>query len=91
MEQATVPTEKHLTEACLEGYDNPSKITGGHLFSSDNWLAFKAGQHLNKKGMTRPISCKKSRGYRVRVHTPASEILVSFAGKDLSTVIADRL
>lgn len=63
-----------LTQAFLEGWNaSQPDIDNPYLWSSPSWLAFDAGAKFYKLGASKPIRCKASRGYSLRVFTPANE------------------
>lgn len=55
-----------LTDACQDGYDNPSKANP-FIYSSPNSNAFEAGQEWKKTGKPRPTKCASGRGQLVKV------------------------
>lgn len=65
-----------LTEAFLEGWNSQDPmIDNPYMWSSPNWLAFDAGGNFVKQGTSKPIKCKASRGYTLRVFTNDNEWL----------------
>ncbi|RVT96285.1 hypothetical protein EOD42_14335 [Rhodovarius crocodyli] len=82
-----MPTD--LTAECLAGYDAPKGAACPYMFSSSSWLAWMAGRRV--AGMSRPTACRSSRGYSVRIKTAGgSQVLVAFAGPDLTEITMDR-
>lgn len=82
-----MPTD--LTEACRAGQTAGAQAKCPHLFSSDNDLAFRAGQKI--AGMSDVRTCFKSRGYSVRIQTKGgSTMKVLFSGEMLDTLTVDR-
>lgn len=77
-----------LTEQCLAGNAAPTAPCN-YLFSSDYWLAFRAGQKC--VGME-IASCHKTRGHAVRVVTKQGGlVLVSIRDKDVSVELKGRV
>lgn len=71
-----------LTAECKAGYAEPSAASP-HYLSSDSWLAFRAGQTI--AGMSGVASCRKSRGYSVRiVTTGGNRVVVAASGTGLA-------
>lgn len=60
------------------------------LFSSNWWLAERAGEEMRKAGYSRPIAARISRGYSVRIATTDNEFTIKFIGNDLDIVQITR-
>lgn len=75
-----------LTEEARAGFADPTAEPSA-LFSSDCWLAFRAGQAARNAGFSQIASAAKSRGYSVRVTaTDGRTALVAFKGEDLDQI-----
>lgn len=60
----------NLTEAFIEGYNaSQPDIDNPFIYSSPNWLAYKAGAEWGKHGTEQPTKCLASRGYTLRFYT----------------------
>lgn len=82
-----------LTNQCRGGFD---AYVSGHreppyMFSSDSWLAWLAGAELAKTGRTKPHTCRKSRGYSVRIETAVNRYVFKASGADLGARELERL
>lgn len=77
-----------MTTACQDGQNaNPGPVP--FLWSSDLWMAFRAGQQMT--GTSLVVACRKSRGHSVKAETIGGSVFtVRFAGKDLSSITVDR-
>lgn len=81
-----------LTQECIKGYRNADKTdwrdnapANPFLWSSDSWLAFEAGEHMGRNGLTVPARVTKSRGYSVKVRTiGGTDFLYRATGDNLS-------
>lgn len=63
-----------LTIAFMQGYNcQDSDLDNPWIYSSPNWLAFRAGAQFAKYGTSTPTKCRSSRGYSLRVFTRANE------------------
>lgn len=77
-----------LTAMCQAGQNGP-ELANPYLFSSDTWLAFRAGQLI--AGMSTVRRCLKSRGHSVRIETAGgSKIVVKATGKRLEHIAVER-
>jgi len=73
-----------VDQAFQNGFDHLfSDGPNPHIWSSNNWLLFEAGNLFRNGGWSTPIRAKKSRGYTVRVETIANDFLIRFDGDDL--------
>jgi hypothetical protein len=77
-----------MTTACQDG-QNANPGPAPHLWSSDLWMAFRAGQQM--AGTSLVVRCRKSRGHSIRAETiGGNAFIVKFAGKNLSSITVDR-
>jgi len=81
-----------LTDEARGGFD--AWINGTrdppYFHSSDSWLAWHAGAALARTGRTKPHTCKKSRGYSVRLDTAVNRFTFKAAGPDLMAFDLER-
>lgn len=60
----------NLTQPFLDGYNaQDAAIDNPYLWSSDSWLAYRAGATFAKRGTSRPLRAWKGRGYSINVET----------------------
>ena len=84
-----MPTD--LTQECIQGYKNADQTdwrdvapSNPFYWSSDSWLAFEAGEHLGRNGVTVPARAAKSRGYSVKIRTiGGTDFIYRATGPDL--------
>ena len=74
-----------VLDAALYGFRGGNT---GPVWSSPNWLGWRAGQVLRARGLPEPVGCRTSRGYSVRVTIPGNDrdVLVKFSGDKLDVV-----
>lgn len=78
-----------LTQQTLSGYYNP-RASNPFDALSPYWLAFRAGQALWDKGVSRPVKAKKSRGSNIRIYTHDNEFIIDADPKHFFPVIERR-
>jgi hypothetical protein len=80
-----------LTDECKAGAAarTAMNVDVPYLFSSDSWLAYRAGQQI--RGMSGIRRCTKSRGYSVRIETTGGSLIIAtFEGRDLGIITIER-
>lgn len=78
--------ETTLTDDARKGFADPAAEPFAY-FSSDSWLAFRAGQAARNAGFDGIAKAAKSRGYSVRLTaTDGRAALVAFKGDDLDQI-----
>lgn len=65
-----------VTGAAEAGYER--EASNPFLHSSPNWMAYAAGQAMNRCGYTKPVRATMGRGYQVNVWTAANQFRVAF-------------